>query len=1155
MSESVGRGLLGSPRARVRAELSELARNNKTLRRVRSRFIRRLLIRFISGVRISRILATYLALVAVCLAAEWWLGKHMPDTLPSWGTVDLAGFVKDVDSYLIAGQIGILGIVSVAIAVVTLLSQRNDGASATTDVRLYYSESLAYEAVTSGVALALVLCIQLFWPGQFGLHYFQRHVEKLTLLEGRAQTFELALTTVHALWMVLNLLLFYRFIVTTLRFVEPDARKRMRDRFTADTALPDDLSKRLLQALYLTAPQSLIGKEALEAGPAVHFGLGAYFLERATTEIETRFRTPSLLVDVRMRPLGIALRSWHRRVRITQSAEDRPSVGRKMWKGEINVPVSLASECDGATAWVLREGPVALSWWERWLIKWSFVFRPLAATPGSQLTPDDFMEELTDKLIGQIEKSALSGFRFALDELVSYHSFILATQDTVDEQGTPLNLAQIGGAHVFERPDQGWVRLYRRVYFAAVDKISSEAAFIERLGHVAQRLIPSDARNVSAAVVTTLLDVGVYEAVALEDWVTRHTTVEVADGGKAEPRLVLAGSDQRAYERVVINFVGAWESLLQSASIVYKWRESERLSASEQWSAHTRAWPYLRTHLYATAYFFALAVWNEDETGATRYRDMLLRWLTPFYAELQAAYAFHHTEFLSPDICDLAWEQALRAGRAFLQHSFHEATCTNVMGIALRAAHDDVLILSAAVVLSWHVNGGLSTDIGHREASAILQRQLIEGEGSTILTAHVRPAGPFWMALAALIRGALRSWREEHSYSAGLDELVRQLSGMAARRIVPGRIYSTSGSDGVDTLRSFLLAVMGAYFPSGQTDRAAWLDWFVANDEVFKDGDRSVRGVIYDAETLGRLIEGGAANEDFDKALRSLDPTVDCAARRVELKSFLGALSQRLANLRLDRLRAMAVDPAKIERIRGAIREALLTRGPEVVLFHDVEIRRGAAKSAEFRVHTFGEIDKGQLVSPDMSSASVDDLRSITVQIEREYLARSVWHEFFGRQRESCTLDMSASPVDRWRAILDQAPRVGARPTLLVPYVPFAEEISTWMYLRDRPQEFNVERLPDMPSGGGVGYVGTINGVHVYQLNELSDRVILCSGHSLRTITYLPLPDADDVVDIALEEGEDPQKSRFRIRTAQVLDWSTDPILEFTWLPEQSEDS
>ena len=210
---------------------------------------------------------------------------------------------------------------------------------------------------------------------------------------------------------------------------------------------------------------------------------------------------------------------------------------------------------------------------------------------------------------------------------------------------------------------------------------------------------------------------------------------------------------------------------------------------------------------------------------------------------------------------------------------------------------------------------------------------------------------------------------------------------------------------------------MAAHFQTNEPERTAWLNWFVANDKIFKEGDWSVRAVIYETLTIGRLIEEGAQSDDFDGALSALAPTVDVAVRRAELKSFLDALIERLANQRLERLRAMPVDFAKIDRIRDAIRTGLLAHGPEIFPFYGYEIYRGVSIASELRVHDFGDIDKGQLVSPAMSDASEDDPLSITVRIEREYLARDVWQEFSLRTREQHSLDISAPTVNWWRTI------------------------------------------------------------------------------------------------------------------------------------------
>jgi hypothetical protein len=120
----------------------------------------------------------------------------LPPLLPGYAPRD---FLKDVGSYLIAAQIGILAIVTVAVGVVTLLSDRQDGSSVNTDIRLYYVESYSYELAASGIALLVVLTLQLFWP--------LRHILHVVGLGGQDYSFKLGLAALHALF-TFNLTLF-----------------------------------------------------------------------------------------------------------------------------------------------------------------------------------------------------------------------------------------------------------------------------------------------------------------------------------------------------------------------------------------------------------------------------------------------------------------------------------------------------------------------------------------------------------------------------------------------------------------------------------------------------------------------------------------------------------------------------------------------------------------------------------------------------------------------------------------------------------------------------------------------------------------------------------------------------------------------------------
>ncbi len=170
MSNSLTQGLRGSLRRRVRREIKAHLRDNRVIRRARYSFFQRAARFLIAGRSLPTFLAAYALLDLVLVGAEIVFNLHFPQALPGWTAPEIKSLLKDIASYLIAAQVGILGIVSVAIGIVTLISQRDDRSSTNTDVRLYYTELLAYEVVLSGAALLIVLCAQLLWPAQFLAH-------------------------------------------------------------------------------------------------------------------------------------------------------------------------------------------------------------------------------------------------------------------------------------------------------------------------------------------------------------------------------------------------------------------------------------------------------------------------------------------------------------------------------------------------------------------------------------------------------------------------------------------------------------------------------------------------------------------------------------------------------------------------------------------------------------------------------------------------------------------------------------------------------------------------------------------------------------------------------------------------------------------------
>jgi hypothetical protein len=1131
MTESLGRGLCGSLNARVERDIRDLARENLTLRRARYSSGRRALRAAVVRRSVAQFLFLYAVVLIVALLAEWVVGHYLHCWIPKYSESFDSGFVKDLASYLIAGQIGILAIVSVAVAVVTLLSERNDGASVNTDIRLYYVESYSYELALSGVALLLVLTVQLFWP----LHHIV-----VAIGWGAADDWsKLALSVVHTLWFCVNLLLFHQFITTTLRFVEPNTREALRERYSANEVIPRDAKKRLLRFYYWRAPEHMFGSAPLKEGPGIAFGYGSTFDDRATAEITITFRVPSRLADVRLRPLQWALARWQKRVR--KRPQGPRQYGQSLWPDSLNVLANFDRVLDGQCDLVLRRGEVPLSGVEKWVIRRCFRFAAASANADDMPSPANFLEQLVDKVIGQIEQTAETGFRAALDELVRYHCFILAAQNTKDDAGNTINLAELGG--FYSRPDEDWVRQYRRAFAAAVDRTGNDTFFIDRLSNLTSRLIPDDGLNFSQRVLMTLLELGIHEVVALEDWVTRRAVIGATVVPGTSP--ALAGSDKRAYEDVLRGFVGGWETLAQTliSSLALPRRPSTSAEPA-QWGASCKGFPVFQRHLHFAAYFFAAAVWNNDALGADRLRDLLLRWLQPFYANLQSSYMFGQTLLITPDLTTRDWAtvQAEVAGRMRLRQD--AALPGPVFGLLLWELHCDVVCVSGLVALHWYASGQQPSNTAAEAAVLTLRREKRAGDGSD-LTATT-PKSVFRLLFDFLIRYALNPRFAEDRYSANIDGLVRLLTNLASPRMVSGRIYGGYGIEGVETLRTVLLAALAANLPIQGDEGAARLLDDLKLDPVFA-ADESVRTFVWTMEQMVQSLDQAQGTEIYERASAAFSRDLDLSAATARLRSELASAAAAFKTLRTERARNAPLDESRMSLVRRVMSEAVRASGPTITCFRKYPIQqefRGTIPVFEFE---FGVMDRGAFTLPPISALSFEELPPIFTDILRHKLTDVVFGELYHRPKRLVAVDVTESTEFFWQRVIAEASTVGDEPMVLVPFASIGEEISTALYLSggQTPSGVNVTREAAIPTGGGTNYLGTVKGILVYGTQGLSTQAILCSGQLLRSISYAVVHGLDDIADFTFVEGEDPEKSRVRLKVAQRLEWADHTFVEF----------
>ena len=338
----------------VAHEVRRQLAGNPVARRARYPVGHRIL-RRIMGAPFDLFLARYLILDLMVLNVEAWVRIVAPTRAamqPNRATQAL-DILKTVPSYLLGAQIGLLGVISLALALVTLIAQRDD---ATTDVKVYYHESMFFGITASGIALAVVLTIQFLWPMQTVLHWLGGGSD--------SPAFKLSLVAAHTAWFVVNLWAVAHFVSVTFRFVQRSARERLRERYTANVVVPRQLTDHLRQQVYGTA-----GGRAEPGMPSANFGFS--FGTNSEIEIETDFAPDMALVDVHMGIVRWVLARWTKRCS-SAPAPVAPAgrSGPRMW-----FTPTLDRSMRGRVAWCRRSGGVPLTTFERWALRRAFRFK------------------------------------------------------------------------------------------------------------------------------------------------------------------------------------------------------------------------------------------------------------------------------------------------------------------------------------------------------------------------------------------------------------------------------------------------------------------------------------------------------------------------------------------------------------------------------------------------------------------------------------------------------------------------------------------------------------------------------------------------------------------------------------------------------------
>jgi hypothetical protein len=869
----------------------------------------------------------------------------------------------------------------------------------------------------------------------------------------------------------------------------------------------------------------------------ISFGMGLISDQQAVTEISRSFKASSRLVDVWLLPLGFALRRWQQRT--TKQSRPRNRVGETHWDGHLAVLTDFARIHDEKSELVVREGGVPLTRLEQMLIGVSFRFAAVDPREDSLPTPTDFIEQLISKVVNQIDAGSPNGFEDALKEAVDFHSFALDAQNTRDEAGLLVNLAQVNDGP-FRRPDFEWLMEYRRAYTAAINKMTSDVWFVHGMSRLVLRLWPRDPEPYPSSVLQNILDLGRHQVAIFEAWVTRRAVIATPEGAAAPD---LAGSDLSAYEDALIQFVTSWEGLEQLIVSSYGLRQSLRASDETYWKACGSSWPSLQTHMRNTAFFLAAAVWNEDLAGSNRFRDLLVRWVQTFYAQLQDLYPFRDALMLTPDLLPARWPDAQAAAIRTLMYPQESPGAKPVLGIVLREAYYDVLAITGAVLLHWFATKQQPSLATAHTAMLLLRRETLPDSGNTLLEPGAAAKTVFRLVFDLLVREALHSPFDEAKYSAYLEGLIRLLNEMATPRMIPGRVYGGFVLDGFQTLTPELLAILAGNLPADGDEGVMDLIQRLLDNRPEFQADRTLRDFGYQFGRYAAALDGEPVSVTVECFLT--DP--DLGTLRSRLKAIFDGVVTVIAKRRLQRIREAPLDEARLKTVRDAVQSALLADRRPGGAFLPITVSR-TDRALEAREGTFRQMDRGSFTRPQMSGVTFDELPPIFVEFARNFFRNIMWYQLNHRPKVIEKFDAQFGVAALLNRVLEIAgdPKLGDELILLVPYDSFGNAI--YMTASGFPTEglasYGLTREAGAHSGVGCTYVGTLGKIHIYSW-QFPDAGILCSRTLLSAARFGRVHDLDAIFDFQLYDSGDPTESMVRMWLATEFEWEDRRVIEF----------